>query len=118
MSKKTPLAVGTWVAIIGLFWFIAWVIAESIPNFNNLLALISSLFASWFTYGLAGVFWLYMNKGQWRKKIFLTIVNCFLVLMGAGIMVMGLYASVIAIKNEGSQGGGSWTCADNSVSSS
>jgi hypothetical protein len=115
MSKRTPLAVGVWVAIILTFWFIAWVIAESIPNFNNLLALISSLFASWFTYGLAGVFWLFMNWGQLRKKMFLTVINVLLVLMGAGIMVMGLYASVKAIKDEGSQGSKSWTCADNST---
>jgi hypothetical protein len=113
--KKTPLAIGAWVAIILTFWFVAWVIAESIPTINNLLALISSLFASWFTYGLAGVFWLYMNWGQLRKKMLLTVVNSLIVLMGAGIMVMGLYASVIAIKEEGSQGDGSWTCADNST---
>ena len=118
MSRKTPLAVGSWVVITLTFWFIAWIIAESIPNFNNLLALISSLFASWFTYGLAGVFWLYMNWGQLRKKMILTIVNVLIVLMGAGIMGMGLYASGTAIKEEGSQGSGSWTCADNLMSKS
>jgi Transmembrane amino acid transporter protein len=118
MSQRTFLAIGSWVLITLTFWILAWIIAESIPNFNNLLALISSLFASWFTYGLAGVFWLYMNWGQLRKKKILTIINCLIVLMGAGIMVMGLYASSIAIKEEGSQGSGSWTCADNSKSKS
>jgi hypothetical protein len=47
MSKNTWLAVGSWVGIILTLWVVAWVIAESIPVFNDLLALISSLFASW-----------------------------------------------------------------------
>jgi amino acid permease len=112
MSRRTPLAVGSWVAITLTFWVIAFIIAESIPDFNDLLALISSVFASWFTYGLAGVFWLHLNRDQLGKKIPLTILNVLLVLMGAGIMGMGLYASGKAI-HEGS-GEKSWSCADNS----
>lgn len=54
MGTRTWLAVGSWLAIIGTLWIIAWIIAESIPNFNDLLSLISSLFASWFTYGISG----------------------------------------------------------------
>lgn len=47
MQQRTLLSIGTWAAITLTFWLIAWIIAESIPNFNDLLALISSLFASW-----------------------------------------------------------------------
>jgi hypothetical protein len=47
MSKRTWLAIGSWAGITFTFWLIAWIIAESIPNFNNLLSLISALFASW-----------------------------------------------------------------------
>lgn len=36
-------SIGSWVAICAVCWFISWVIAESIPNFNSLLALIVSL---------------------------------------------------------------------------
>jgi len=54
MSKNTFLAVGSWIAIIATLWIIAFVIAESIPSFMDLLSLISSLFVSWFTYGLSG----------------------------------------------------------------
>jgi Transmembrane amino acid transporter protein len=116
MSKRTPLAIGAWLAIITVFWTIAFIIAMSIPTFNDLLSLISSLFASWFTYGLAGVLWLYLNRGgKWKKKPFLTILNVLLVLMGAGVMGMGLYASGTAIK-EDSGSAKSWSCADNSDS--
>jgi hypothetical protein len=48
MSQRTWLSVGTWIAITLTMWVIAWIIAESIPVFEDLLALISSLFASWY----------------------------------------------------------------------
>lgn len=47
MSQRTFLSVGTWIAITLTMWVIAWIIAESIPVFNDLLGLISALFASW-----------------------------------------------------------------------
>lgn len=49
MHQKSLLATGTWVAIGLTTWTVAWVIAESIPVFNELLSLISSLFGSWFS---------------------------------------------------------------------
>ncbi|KKY13749.1 putative amino acid transporter [Phaeomoniella chlamydospora] len=114
MSKRTFLATGSWIAIVLTLWVIAWIIAESIPNFNNLLALISSLFASWFTYGITGPLWWNINSGRmWSspRKIFLSIVNIGMFLLGATICGIGLYASGYAIHAEG--GGGSWTCASN-----
>lgn len=48
MQKRTFLSIGSWVAIILVGWVIAFVIAESIPVFNDLLGLISALFASWY----------------------------------------------------------------------
>lgn len=116
MGSKSFLGVGTWILITLILWVIAFIIAESIPNFNNLLALISSLFASWFTYGMSGFFWLYLNRGLWFKgprKIFLTILNMIIFALGAVVMGLGLYASGKAIGEGG--GYGSWTCADNSL---
>lgn len=40
MHQRSLLATGTWVAIGLTTWVIAWVIAESIPVFNDLLSLI------------------------------------------------------------------------------
>jgi len=40
MHQNSPLALGTWVAIGLSTWTIAWIIAESIPVFNDLLSLI------------------------------------------------------------------------------
>jgi hypothetical protein len=103
MSRRTPLALGSWAAITLTFWVIAFIIAESIPNFNDLLSLISSLFAAWFTYGLSGVFWLFINKGKWfssPKRGALAIFNWIIVGLGFAIMGMGLYASGKAVSVE------------------
>jgi hypothetical protein len=37
-----------WTGIVAVGWVIAFIIGESIPFFNDLLSLISSLFDSWF----------------------------------------------------------------------
>ncbi|KAJ5138836.1 uncharacterized protein N7515_003684 [Penicillium bovifimosum] len=116
MHQKTFLATGTWVAIGLTTWTVAWVIAESIPVFNELLSLISSLFGSWFSYGLPAIFWLVMNKGVWfstPRKIALTILNFVILGIACAICGLGLYVSGLAI-NKSSQKA-SWTCANNAT---
>jgi amino acid permease len=85
MYQKTLKARGIWVAINGLLWVMAWLIAEGVPVFNDLLGLTSSLFASWFTFGLSGLFWFSMNRGvcfRGWKKSFGALVAAFCFLMG------------------------------------
>lgn len=65
MYQTTFKARGIWVAINAVLWVVAWVIAEGVPVFNDLLGLTSALFASWFTFGLSGFFWFSMNRGRW-----------------------------------------------------
>lgn len=99
MHKRDWVATGSWIAIGAVVWLLAWIIAEAIPVFNNLLSLIASLFASWFTCksprtlrlwseliydtdGFSAIFWLHMNKGQYfatPTKILLTCVNIFII---------------------------------------
>ena len=89
MSKRSWSSFGYWAMIVTVLWVAAWIIAEAIPVFNDLLGLISSLFASWFTYGLSGVFWLYLNRGRYfesPRKIFLTILNATIFCIGAAIV--------------------------------
>ena len=90
MSKRTWLSFGAWALIVLTLWILAWVIAEVIPVFNNLLGLMSALFASWFTYGLSGVFWLWLNRGRYlesKKKVLLSIINISIFGMGATIVI-------------------------------
>ncbi|OJI97843.1 hypothetical protein ASPVEDRAFT_124601 [Aspergillus versicolor CBS 583.65] len=114
MHKRDFVAVGTWVAIAGVLWVIAWIIAEAIPVFSNLLSLITALFASWFTYGLSGIFWLYMNKGVWFsnwKKVCLTFLNLLAFVVGAVLCGMGLWVSGKALHDHPSSA--SFSCANN-----
>ncbi|KAJ5545075.1 hypothetical protein N7535_006536 [Penicillium sp. DV-2018c] len=116
MHQKTFLATGTWVAIGLTTWTIAWVIAESIPVFNELLSLISSLFGSWFSYGLPAIFWLVMNKDVWfssPRKIALTILNFVILGIACAICGLGLYVSGVAINKSSHKA--SWTCANNAT---
>lgn len=64
---------------------------------------------------MSGIFWLFINYGQWfnRKKLPLTILNFLIFLLGASICGIGLYASGVSIHNDAGSGA-SWSCADNS----
>lgn len=111
MGSRTWLAVGSWVGITLILWVIAWIIAESIPDFNSLLGLISALFASWFTYGMSGIFWLYLNWGNYTmnwKKMSLTALNFAIICISVTISGIGLYASGKSIHD--SQRSASWSC--------
>ncbi|KAJ5988022.1 hypothetical protein N7481_003232 [Penicillium waksmanii] len=116
MHQNSPLALGTWVAIALSTWTIAWIIAESIPVFNDLLSLISALFGSWFSYGLPALFWIVMNKGQltanW-KKITLLIINLIILGIACAICGLGLYVSGKSINESSSKA--TWTCANNAT---
>lgn len=115
LHERSLFSFGVWIGITLILWLVAWIIAESIPVFNDLVGLIASLFASWFTYGLAGFMWLYLNWGHWfgnNKKAALTVANVIILIMGAAICGIGLYASGKSIHEDSS--GSSWSCADNS----
>lgn len=61
MSSNTVRGWATWVGLCAAIWAAAFVIAELIPFFNDLLGVISALFASWFTYGISGIFWFHLT---------------------------------------------------------
>ncbi|PLB39871.1 transmembrane amino acid transporter protein-domain-containing protein [Aspergillus candidus] len=114
MHQRSLRATGSWIALALTFWIISWIIAEAIPVFNNLLSLISALFASWFSFGLSGIFGLYMTWGQLftsPKRILLTIANVLLIGIGTTICVCGLWVSGVAIHNDASKS--SFSCANN-----
>lgn len=114
MHKRDAVAIGSWVLIALCLWILAWIIAEAIPVFSNLLSLITALFASWFTYGLSGIFWLFMNKGLWFKnwkKISLTMVNLLAIGVACVLCGMGLWVSGKALHDNPSSA--SFSCANN-----
>ena len=117
MVRRTKLSTISWFAVTFFAWAIAMVIAESIPVFNNLLGLVGALFASWFSYGLPGVFWLWMQWGNWfssPKQICHFVANVVLFIVGLLICVLGFWASVEAIIEAGTEQK-PWTCASNAA---
>ncbi|KAJ5328864.1 Amino acid transporter [Penicillium brevicompactum] len=114
MHKRDWIAWGSWVGIALGMWILAWIIATAIPVFSNLLTLITALFASWFTYGLSGVFWLFMNKGLWfssPRKIALTALNVTIVAIAAVLCGLGLWVSGKALHADSSTA--SFSCSNN-----
>jgi hypothetical protein len=49
IKEKTARAWTSWIAIVAVVWLLAWIIAESIPIFEYLLALVSALFSGWYS---------------------------------------------------------------------
>jgi len=79
------------------------VLAVGVPIFNYLIGIAASLFAAWFTYGIAGFFWLHdeYHYGDgtygWRRKWFQTALCVVTIVVGAFICVAGMYVTVRAI---------------------
>ncbi|QQK46435.1 Glycerol-3-phosphate dehydrogenase, mitochondrial [Penicillium digitatum] len=120
MHSQSFMARLAWAAISAALWISSWIITEGIPVFNDVLGLASSLFASWFSFGLPGLFWLYLNRNcwflTWRQRVLFGF-NIFLVFLGFLICIVGLYSSIRSIFHNlrESVGGGSFSCADNSL---
>ncbi|KAL2167096.1 hypothetical protein VTG60DRAFT_1716 [Thermothelomyces hinnuleus] len=117
VAKRTTLGVVGWLGITAATWIIAWVIAQSIPVFSNLLGLVCALFASWFSYGIPGFLWLWMHYGNWfssPKKIVRFSLNVLLLLVGLVLCALGLWSSGEAIAQD--SGSDPWTCKSNAAS--
>ncbi|KAI0150278.1 hypothetical protein GGR57DRAFT_202359 [Xylariaceae sp. FL1272] len=93
-----------WTFLILFANVVAFIFAIGVPVFNYLVGIAASLFAAWYTYGLAGAFWLHdayhYNGGYrgWLRHPFMLAINILTVLAGAFISVAGLYATITALK--------------------
>ncbi|KAK1979558.1 transmembrane amino acid transporter [Colletotrichum cereale] len=115
--RRTRTSTIAWLLITLCIWGIGMVISESIPVFNHLLGLVSAAFASWFSFGLPGIFWLWMHKGKWFstwKQRCQFAASSLLLLVGILICVLGLWVSIESIATGGSSSK-PWTCASNAA---
>ncbi|KAF3047314.1 hypothetical protein E8E11_009432 [Didymella keratinophila] len=114
VHEKSAKSLGSWYGICIVFWIVAWILAESIPNFNLLLGLIAALFGSWFSYALPIVMWPYQHKGTWFKNTrwaMWSALDAFLFCIGVAIFVLGMYTSGTELHN--GSGGKVFLCANN-----
>lgn len=103
LHEHTVLGWTVWLLLVLLASGAAFVLAIGVPIFNYLIGIAASLFASWYTYGVAGFFWLYdtyhygLGKREWSRSWAMTTLCVLTILAGAFICVAGMYVSVDSI---------------------
>lgn len=126
MSDHTVVGWAGWAAILAVLWVFAFIIAEVIPFFSDLLSLMSSLFDSFFGFIFWGVAYYRMRRETygpdfWKNRGirgFAGIVfNIILCLIGLLFLTAGTYATVQSIIDGYRQAsfGGPFSCADNGL---
>lgn len=92
----------TWAGILAVTWVLAFIIAEVIPFFSDLLALMSALFDSFFGWIFWGTAYLRMRRadlgpGFWKKRGIRGyagfIVNICIIGIGFYFLIPGTYVS-------------------------
>ncbi|KAJ9609013.1 hypothetical protein H2200_006784 [Cladophialophora chaetospira] len=117
MHQKGWKSYRIWLLMVSLSWLGAWLIAEAVPVFGDLLSLTSALFASWFTFGLSGMFWLHMNRvSEWCNWSFgkrvLFVVNVLNVVVALVLFGVGTWASIYSMVKNGASTR-PFSCANN-----
>lgn len=90
----------TWLTIVALITILAWVIAEAVPFFSELLAICGALLVSGFSFYVPPVLWFFLLKeGRWyeRHNLCHALLNLIVFLVGITILGCGLYASVTGV---------------------
>lgn len=90
----------SWIVLVVIFTIIAWVIAEAIPIFSDLLSLASALFVSGFSFWIPAVMWFYLLKeGHWweRKNIVFSMACLLAFVIGIVTLGAGSYATIADI---------------------
>ncbi|GAO15374.1 hypothetical protein UVI_02010380 [Ustilaginoidea virens] len=94
---NTPKGWATWLAVISVITLAAFIIAEVIPFFSDLLSVSSSLFISGFTFYLPAMMWFkLLCKGKWyaKENLFRAVINALCFVIGIVVLVCGTYASI------------------------
>lgn len=109
-TQNTLIGWSTWAGILAILWILAFVIAEVIPFFSDLLSLMSSLFDSFFGWIFWGTAYLRMRQadlgpGFWHQRGIRGYlgagVNVFIILVGFFFLGAGTYvSSLISISRD------------------
>lgn len=100
LHSHTVTGWSVWTFLCFACTAVAFVLATAVPVFSDFVGIAASLFASWYTYGLAGFFWLYdayyLGKGkeELKRRWVGTTLSVLTILAGAFICVAGTYVSI------------------------
>ncbi|PMD17603.1 amino acid transporter-like protein [Hyaloscypha hepaticicola] len=125
-SQHTLVGWATWGGILAATWLGAFIIAEVIPFFSDLLSLMSSLFDSFFGFIFWGVAYIRMRRVDggvyWLREqslygYMMLAFNVLIILIGLFFLVAGTYTSVQSIIDSYNQHlvGGVFTCTNNGI---
>ncbi|KAF5865532.1 hypothetical protein ETB97_003376 [Aspergillus alliaceus] len=95
----------TWLGLVLSVTLLAWIIAEAIPVFSELLSIISSLFVSGLSYYIPPIIWyVLLREGAWYEKHNLRTAICNAVVFVVGMIVFGCgtYASIAELVSNSS----------------
>ncbi|KAF8057583.1 transmembrane amino acid transporter protein-domain-containing protein [Lyophyllum atratum] len=121
LHANSIIAWSTWTGIIAATWVVAFIIAQVIPFFSDMLSLMCSLFDGWFGFIFWAMAYLHLHPGKtkWNGvlKSLETLMNYFFILLGAFILVAGTYTSVQSIINSYAANliGGLFSCASTAL---
>jgi hypothetical protein len=90
----------SWLVLITVITVIAFIIAEVIPFFNDLLSLSSALFITGFTFYFPALMWfMLIREGPWHQgsNLWKSIINAVVFVIGVAILIGGTYASIYDI---------------------
>ncbi|KAJ5047110.1 uncharacterized protein L3040_002953 [Drepanopeziza brunnea f. sp. 'multigermtubi'] len=115
-----------WGAALASTWIVAFIIAEVIPFFSDLLSLMTSLFDSFFGFIFWGVAYIRMRRVdggiEWLQEqsvygFSMLALNLFIIVIGFFFLSAGTYTSVQSIINSYAEGNvsGVFTCASNGL---
>jgi hypothetical protein len=123
LHSHTVTGWAVWTILILIMNSAAFVLAVAVPIFSYLIGIAASLFASWYTYGIAGAFWLhdayYITRdgaAAWRRQPIMTILSILTFAAGGFICVAGTYVTVDLIVKAYENGGESGLLFDNILS--
>jgi len=119
--QNTKRAWALWTSLGVGFWILSFVLANALPNFDAIAALMAALIVSWLSFGFPPVLWLYLNwtrQFSSGKKMALAVLNWALIAGTVFASIAGTWAGVKLMQAafSGDQNrGGPFSCANNSV---
>lgn len=126
LGSHTVVGWLSWAGLLAITWILAFIIAEVIPFFSDLLSLMSSLFDSFFGFIFWGVAYMRMRQADYGPGFYHQrgirgwlgfLFNIFLICIGLLFLSAGTYASVQSIIDgyDADSFGTAFSCANNGL---
>jgi hypothetical protein len=121
LQEKTAIHWLTWFGCSLGLCSLSFILAEAIPVFNYLVALVGSICFAPLALMLPAIFYFYDHKDEIKTGTALQkaegVFNAIIFLLGAFFLVSGSYAVILSIIGAYADGliGGAFSCANNAV---